>query len=241
MGRLREAQPLVVSTGNPRFIICGSGRSGTSAVAQLLHRAGISVGHDLIEPDEHNAEGYFEERQVIKINQAIINATGIGPPFSTATREQVISAAEEYKSYMVEQAAIATPAWKDPRFCWTLEAWLPVLDTRPKVIVCLRSPGEVAASTMRYFGQVGEDAAQAVYHVWRVQYERLLEVLSAYGLEALPVEYAELHSDPPRAVERVSDFVGVPIAASTLRSDLRHHEVRVPDELRALYDRVRAL
>ncbi len=230
-----------MSAPNPRFIVCGSGRSGTSAVAQLLHRAGVSVGHDLIEPDEHNAEGYFEERQVVKINQAILNAAGIGPPFSTATREQVMAAADEYRSYMVEQAAVATPAWKDPRFCWTLEPWLAVLEVRPKVIVCLRSPGEVAASTMRYFGQVGEEPARAVHHVWRVQYERLLELLAAYGLEALPIEYEELHHDRGRAVERLSRFTGAPIDPSTLRSELRHHEVAVPEELRAVYERVRGL
>ncbi len=230
-----------MNSENPQFIICGSGRSGTSAVAQLLHLAGVSVGHDLIEPDEHNAEGYFEERQVIKINQAILNAAGIGPPFSTATRERVVAASDEYKSYMVEQAAVATPAWKDPRFCWTLEPWLAVLGSKPKVIVCLRSPGEVAASTMRYFGQVGQEAAQSVYHVWRVQYERLLEVLKAYELEALPVEYEDLHHEPDAVSARLSRFVGVTIDPSTLRSELRHHAVAVPEELRGLYERVRGL
>ena len=111
----------------------------------MLHQAGLNVGHDLVEPDEHNAEGYFEERQVIKINQAILHAAGLGPPFSFATRDQVLRASVEYRAYMIEQAALATPAWKDPRFCWTLEAWLPLFAHRPKVIVCLRSPAEVAA------------------------------------------------------------------------------------------------
>lgn len=228
-------------TPGPQFIVCGSGRSGTSAVAQLLHRAGLSVGHDLVEADEHNAEGYFEERQVIKINQAILHAAGLGPPFSFATREKVIAACDEYKGYMVEQASIATPAWKDPRFCWTLEAWLPLFGARPGVIVCLRSPAEVAASTMQYFGQVGDEARDAVYHVWRVQYERLLEVVTAYGLKAMPIEYEDLHHAPVEVAERLSSFVGANVDPSTLRADLRHHQVEVPSELAALYERVRAI
>lgn len=240
MERVREAQSLVVTAG-PQFIVCGSGRSGTSAVAQLLHRAGLSVGHDLVEADEHNTEGYFEERQVIKINQAILHAAGLGPPFSFATREQVVAAADEYKSYMFEQAAIATPAWKDPRFCWTLEAWLPLFDAPPKVIVCLRSPAEVAASTMQYFGQVGDEARDAVYHVWRVQYERLLEVVAAYGLDALLVEYEDLLRAPAEVAVKLSSFVGTELDPSTLRTDLRHHSVPVPEDLTALYERVRAL
>jgi hypothetical protein len=228
-------------TSNPRFIVCGSGRSGTSAVAQLLHRAGISVGHDLVEADEHNTEGYFEERQVIKINQAILHAAGLGPPFTFATREQVIAAAGEYKNYMVEQAAIATPAWKDPRFCWTLEAWLPLFGEPPRVIVCLRSPAEVAASTMQYFGQVGDEARDAVYHVWRVQYERLLEVVAGHHLAAWSIEFEELLRAPGEIAAKLSSFVETELDPSTLRTDLRHHSVSVPAELAALYERVRAL
>lgn len=230
-----------MSASHPQFIICGSGRSGTSAVARLLHEAGLSVGHDLIAPDEHNAEGYFEERQVVRINQAILHAAGVGPPFSWATRQQIIDAAQEYVPYMVDQSAMATAAWKDPRFCWTLEPWLSVLDGRPRAIVCLRSPAEVAASTMRYFGQVGEEAERSVHHVWRVQYERLLEVIDAYGLVATAVNYGELHCDTASAVGRLSSFVGRPLDAALVRTDLRHHELEVPDELRALYERVRAL
>jgi len=75
-----------VSATKPQFIICGSGRSGTSAVARLLHEAGLSVGHELIEPDEHNAEGYFEERQVVKINVTVSIDIRRGEGLSDALR-----------------------------------------------------------------------------------------------------------------------------------------------------------
>ena len=113
VGRLRPPQPLVAGM----FLITGSGRSGTSAVAQLLHAAGIAVGNDLIEPDEHNAEGYFEERMLVMINDAILNAAGIGDPFTTATRAAIIDASQEYLDHMVALTDGATPAWKDPRLC----------------------------------------------------------------------------------------------------------------------------
>jgi hypothetical protein len=206
-----------------------------------LHEAGLSVGHDLVEADERNAEGYFEERQIIQVNQAILNLAGVGPPFTSATREQILDAAQGVVDYMIAAAAEATPAWKDPRFCWTLEPWLGVLDGRPKIIVCLRSPAEVAASTMEYFGQVGDEARDAVFHVWRAQYGRLLEVIAAYKLDALCVPYDELQRDPVTAVTPLSKFVGCALDASLVRRDLRHHELPMPDEFRALDSRVRAL
>ncbi len=230
-----------MTSANPQFLICGSGRSGTSAVAQLLHNAGIAVGHNLVEGDEHNAEGYFEERNIIEVNQAILHAAGIGPPFTGASRAQLLDAAQQYADYMLDAAARATPAWKDPRFCWTLESWLGFLEGRPKIIVCLRSPAEVAASTMAYFGQVGDDPKLAAYHVWKSQYERLLEVLNDYALDAFTVEFSQLQSDPSTATTALSAFVGKKLDPSSVRADLRHHVVEPPEELRGLYAQVRAL
>ncbi|MHB8684263.1 MAG: hypothetical protein ACYC9X_08060, partial [Dehalococcoidia bacterium] len=176
------------------FLIAGSGRSGTSAVAKLLHTAGISVGHDLIEPDASNPDGYFEERAVVAVNEKILRDAGLHAWFSTAARAQIIDAARPHLDDMRALLADATPAWKDPRFSWTLEAWLPLLPEPPRVIVCLRSPGEVVASTLRYYGLAGDEATRAVEHLWRAQYERLLDVVGEYRLDATCVEYAALHA-----------------------------------------------
>ena len=151
------------------YIITGCGRSGTSAVAKLLHRAGISVGRDLVPADASNADGYFEERAVIAVNDAIVDGAGLHAWFSAATRADVIDAAHPHVDAMRELARDATPAWKDPRFSWTLEAWLPHMAAPPRVVVCLRSAGEVVASTLRYYGLAGEEPASAVQHLWRAQ------------------------------------------------------------------------
>lgn len=207
----------------------------------MLHAAGVSVGDNLVQGDEHNAEGYFEERRIIEINQAILHAAGIGPPFTWASRDEVMTAAEQYADYMLDASTHATPAWKDPRFCWTLEPWLAFLSGRPSIIVCLRSPAEVAASTMAYFGQVGDEPRNAAYHVWKSQYERLLEVIGAYSLPAAVVEYAKLQADPSGTATALSKFVGAPLSGASVRADLRHHVVDVPEHLVELYERVRAL
>ncbi len=223
------------------FLITGSGRSGTSAVAQLLHEAGLSVGHDLIAPDEHNTQGYFEERMLIMINDAILKAAGVGEWFTTATRQQIRDAATQYADYMRDLVKTATPAWKDPRLSWTLEPWLEMLPERPRIIVCLRSPAEVVASTLTYFAQGGDDAESAVKHVWRVQYERLLEIIAEHGLDAICVEYPALQADPEGAVEPLARFVGRALEVRTVRRELRHHAVAIPDDLLELYERVRGL
>ncbi len=223
------------------LIVTGTGRSGTSAVAKLLHTAGTSVGLDLIAPDESNPDGYFEERAVVQLNERILRDAGLHAWFSTATREQVIEAAQPYAEEMRALAAAATPAWKDPRFSWTLEVWLSVLPERPRIIVCLRSPVEVAASTLRYYGLAGAEPERAVAHLWRAQYERLLEVIDGYELAATCVEYDALHSDSGDAVRALARFVGRPLDASGVRRELRHHSAAAPEAMRALYGRVKSL
>ncbi len=228
-------------SASPAFLIAGSGRSGTSAVAKLLHAAGLSVGRDLIEPDAANADGYFEERAVVAVNERILRDAGLHAWLSTATRTRVIEAARPHLDDMRALVATATPAWKDPRFSWTLEAWLPLLPAPPRVIVCLRSPGEVIASTLRYYGLAGDEATRAVEHLWRAQYERLLEVIGDHRLGATCVEYDALHAGAADALARLTAFVGRPLDAAGVRRELRHHDAPVPPASRALYARVRAL
>ncbi len=224
------------------LIITGSGRSGTSAVARLIHQAGISVGHDLIDADAGNEEGYFEERAIIAMNDTILKPLGLEQWFATATRDDVLRAASEHSDTMRALVGTATPAWKDPRFSWTLEAWLEHLPEPPRIVVCLRSPAEVVKSTARYFGLAGAEATRAVEHLWRCQYERLLEVIAEHSLDAIAVEYRALQRAPQRAAKPLARFVGRPLdAPAAVRRDLRHHSAPVPKHLRPLYDRVLSL
>lgn len=223
------------------IIVTGCGRSGTSAVARILHDAGVTMGHDLIEPDESNAEGYYEERMVVVANDAILNAAGLNAWFATASRQQIIDAAAQYDRELRDIAAKATAGWKDPRFSWTLEAWMPLLPSRPRVVVCLRNPAEVVASTLRYYGLAGHEAERAAVHTWRGECERILEIIDAFSLDAMAVEFSALHADPDAAVATLSRFAGRPLDASGIRRDLRHHEAPVPEAERELYQRVLAL
>lgn len=223
------------------FLVTGTGRSGTSAVAQLLHEAGLAAGNDLIEPDEHNAAGYFEERALIAANDAILETAGVGAWFTTATREQIRDAAAQHVDAMRELAATATPVWKDPRLSWTLEPWLDVLPERPRIVVCLRSPAEVVASTLTYYMLGDGEAERAVLHVWREQNERLLDIIADHSLDAICIDYGDLHTDPTQAIKPLTRFVGRPLDTRSVRQDLRHHTAPIPADLIELYERIRAL
>ena len=223
------------------ILITGCGSSGTSAVARLVHESGLAVGRDLIDADAGNAEGYYEERPLIALNERILVAAGLHQPFASPTRAQVLAASVPLRNEMRSLAADATPAWKDPRFCWTLEPWLEVLPLPPRLIVCLRSPSEVVASTMRYFGQEGAEPARAVEHTWTSEYERLLEVIAERRLDAISVEFKDLHRDPGAAVRGLELFLDRPLDVSAVRADRRHHTAPIPAQFEVLYRQVQSL
>ena len=57
------------------IIILGMHRSGTSAVAEVLFKAGCVIGdpETLLKPDTNNARGYFEQSETVSINESILH------------------------------------------------------------------------------------------------------------------------------------------------------------------------
>jgi len=58
-------------------VVLGMHRSGTSAVAGCLERLGICMGRRLAPGDEWNPGGYFEDRDLVELNDRLLSAQGI--------------------------------------------------------------------------------------------------------------------------------------------------------------------
>ncbi|NIM13858.1 MAG: sulfotransferase family protein, partial [Candidatus Aminicenantes bacterium] len=50
-------------------LILGSGRSGTSMIAGILHKAGYFMGDNLYPPRSANPKGFFENWEINEINE----------------------------------------------------------------------------------------------------------------------------------------------------------------------------
>ena len=225
----------------PFFIVTGAGRSGTSAVTRVLHESGIRMGSDFDAPSQYNATGYYQERAVYIVNEEMLAEMGMAG-FEGATRwasrSTVLAVAEGYRARLAEIAGSDTDGWKDPIFSATLEAWLPYLPARPKLIVCLRSPAAYAASVMNIYGLVDTNV---VMRQWARHYRRLLDVIRDHRLEATCVEYDALIAQPEETVAALSRFVGRPLQAHFVEAPLRRFEAPIPERYGRLYDEVLAL
>jgi hypothetical protein len=144
----------------------------------------------------------------------------------------VRAAARRYDEEMASLVANAMDGWKDPRFSITLEAWLPHLPRRTKVVVCLRSPAAYAQSVVRVYGLVDRAAAG---RQWARHYRRLLDVIRGSALDAICIEYDALIERPEETVAALSAFVGRPLSAEHVSAPLRRYVSDVPARYRGLY------
>ena len=105
-------------------LVFGTGRSGTSSVARVLHQnLGISMGVRFREPDGNNPEGVFEDLDFVELNRAIVSNQ---MPFSTWLNR--INA--------VASARNGTWGLKDPRLCYLLPDYLGAVPD-VKLVVCV--------------------------------------------------------------------------------------------------------
>ncbi len=140
-----------------QLIVAGFHRSGTSLVCQLLHRAGLFLGYDLMEASFSNPHGHFEDTEVHNLHEQILADNGhtwmVSEPFLP-----VITAYHWRRMERVIQRRNAEHdlwGFKDPRACSFMMVWKHLL------------PGARALLIYRHF-------ADATYSLGRRQSVELL-------------------------------------------------------------------
>ncbi len=140
-------------------LIMGFGRSGTSLMGGILHQAGYYMGDNLYPPRDSNPKGFFECGFINGINEKILQPydfylqdksfPDLGKPHSPycpgkghrwlsyISKEAHVTSNDESVSQDIKKAInVQNFAYKDPRFNYTLDAWLPYLK-KDIVFICM--------------------------------------------------------------------------------------------------------
>lgn len=185
-------------------------------LAGMFSDVGFFQGDDLYPPREANPKGFFENWKINTLNERIIVSsvqTSFGAEaaaFLTSyyrdgqywlarlPREFRCHPTEEQVTEIATLAGHRPFAFKDPRFCYTLDAWM---DAAPGTLaLCVfRSPGAVVRSILHeaqaapYLHDLRLSVAD-LYEQWRNMYLRVLD-LKRLGREIFFLNYAALFSD----------------------------------------------
>jgi hypothetical protein len=186
-------------------LILGSGRSGTSMMAGILHQAGYYMGDNLYPPRHGNPKGSFENAMINGINEGILKKyekksllyllrKRLGQVKTTVYRPGTgqrwlrslpVNTAVTYIDKKIEKkikkATAKTPfAYKDPRFCYTLPVWAKYLEPGTLFTCIFREPDVTVESMLTECRSVDylknlEIDGEKAYEVWINMYSHILE------------------------------------------------------------------
>lgn len=217
-------------------IILGMARSGTSLAASILARQGYTVAGSsadaLQKPNKYNPSGYWESRALMDNNIEILSLTGFRPDntwfHEAITPGQVdhIARLEPLPHHMqfVESFERQSPwLWKDPRLCYTLDYWWPLLDRETtRVLHVTRDAGEI----FRSFQRVADDWHVTVAMEEAVIRQRIDEhresaarILAKHDIPHLTIDYAEYESAPGKVAAEISELLEISLKAEDLGFD----------------------
>jgi len=221
-------------------VVLGMGRSGTSAMTRSLTALGVELGKNTVAGDANNHKGYFEDPEVVKINDIILEKMGSNwaslkflgsePLRGLHFKEERIKAERWVKEMLSEGKPIG---FKDPRLCRTLPFWQKVFEELglcAGYLLIYRNPDEVAASIVAR-GDASIDYAQSLWCAYQVDALRHLQ-----SEQWLAVKYNLMLMHPGRELKRIAKFLGVawdPHSSGVaeysnqfLDSSLRHHQAK---------------
>jgi hypothetical protein len=175
------------------IILLGMHKSGTTLVAETLHRSGIQMVGDVAE-GRYDDGNKMERAETRELNMELLRDDGghsfrvIRPPASISEVHRVRAQA------MIETLAQAGPwGFKDPRTLLTFDFWEEMLEA-PRLIGVFRDPVEVFGHYLKRAGRrwISRDPAYLpdALRAWCIYNRRLLEVKHRHP-EMLLLDYAD--------------------------------------------------
>jgi GT2 family glycosyltransferase/glycosyltransferase involved in cell wall biosynthesis/Tfp pilus assembly protein PilF len=141
----------------PIVIVLGMHRSGTSLCSHVLSALGVDMA-DAIAVQESNEKGHWERRQIVDLNDRILEHFNrgfytphhdFGLPVAWWADPEVGEFRREIVALLAARMGEAPFGFKDPRTSRLIPMWLQIfgeLRLEPKFIICLRNPAQVARS-----------------------------------------------------------------------------------------------
>ncbi len=160
------------------ILVIGTGRSGTTAVAKLLHQHGISMGNSFATSSQHDCGCNFEDLECRQINKEFFR--------KEIRYEEYINKLCEYGRKRQKET---NGNWgiKHPAISYVLGIYVQVFD--PVIIRCVRNKEAVVKSCMRCY-DFSLDQALHLYNNRTVMLDSLLE-----RIEHLEIDFTERLSE----------------------------------------------
>lgn len=176
------------------IIVIGTGRSGTSAVAGMLHYMGVYMGKDFIPADNNNPNGHWEDREFTELNRLVLGEKISKEKWKEKTLELVDARSEE--------AGEKPWGWKIPASTNLLPEYKELLPYA-RYILCERDPEESIESCKKAYGFNDETARNLI----EKRVEAIKEHAPEEGSDLFKVNFKELLEKPWMVFQEMAKFL----------------------------------
>jgi hypothetical protein len=159
------------------------------------------MGSEFDKPARSNPKGYFEDVEFKNIFNRM-----------TAAKE-----VDGSLKVLVKMRDAQYPLWglKDPQLCLLLHKFLPLVKDC-KIISTLRSKEDICDSLSRAMPELIREQAVTFKPLVDYYLDRKDEALSLYNGPLLKVDFGLMQSQSKIQIERIAEFVGVPVTQEAL-------------------------
>jgi hypothetical protein len=197
-------------------IVAGMHRSGTSALAGLLHTNGIIMGESQTwkpKRNKENPKGFFENKLFRMANDKLLAEYGYKVKSFDPKVPVVTNASSDVWDQMVGlinsySIRYTTWGWKDPRTCLTIGVWLGVLRSQEianqvKILIPCRPTRNIATSMLLRGNKGTGEQFEALARNYNKQLMR-----GCANYDFLTVDFDDLISRTEIVVAGISRYLG---------------------------------
>lgn len=114
------------------IMVLGMHRAGTSALAGVLDACGVNMGCNLMPPAGDNPKGYFEDMEVVRVNERLLQSFGMPGSWDSVlmldddwlSKKGVLDLLEDAVDVVrKEYDGALVVGMKDPRICHFIPFW----------------------------------------------------------------------------------------------------------------------
>jgi hypothetical protein len=200
-------------------------------VASIFGRLGYFAAEDpeseLRVGDHHNPGGYWEAESLTRANAELFAAVGfaedttwIGSAITHAQAERIgsLTPRADHEELAAAYEARAPWVWKDPRLCYTLGYWWPLVrPDRTRVLLTLRDPAAIYQSFVRVkWREPGPDARADVLARVDAHLAAARAAIARWKIPHLEVRYEDFAQDPTSTARALSSLLDLDLAPSDL-------------------------
>ena len=221
-------------------LIVGVARSGTSMTSSIFTKKGYFVTEDestdLRPADAFNPGGYWESEMLIQENAKLFSTIGFPhdntwmyDPIAADQADAIASipATDRHREFVTLYDKNSPWVWKDPRLCYTLGFWWPLLNPDTTGVILLkRHPEAIYRSFVRVkWRDPTENHKKETYERIRQHIEHAEKVIKQLNIPHVVVQYEDFKNNPATVIADLNRLLDLDLRLQdlTYNDDYNHH------------------